>query len=95
MGKQEGLVQPLRAVPCCKRRPVQKEPGQLDAVLPRSDARSVSECSYSAPVHAFMWLRLIHFQVIALKALIPLSYAHEVVVLRVLDKQCMLKGPSA
>lgn len=40
-----------------------------------------SALSPSAPMHAFMWFGLIHFQVIALKALIPLSYAHEVVVL--------------
>lgn len=60
---------------------MQKDLGQLGAELPRAAARSLSECSYSAPVHAFMRLRLIHFQVIALKALIPLSYAHEVAVL--------------
>lgn len=46
-------------------------------------------------MHAFMWSRLIHFQVIALKALIHLSYAHEVVVLCVLDKEFMLKKRSA
>lgn len=59
------------------------------------DAHSLSKCSYSALMRAFMWARPIRFQVIALKALIGLSSAHEVVALCVLDKQFVLKRRSA